>query len=44
MESEFTQGFGKEKNREGNTYMRVTLESKMKLNEMKWKGSGALTE
>ena len=42
--AEFTQGFGENRDREGNTYLRVTLEARMKLNDMKWKGSGALME
>ena len=41
---EFSQRFSENSDREGNTYMRVALEARMKLNDMKWKGTGALME
>ena len=41
---EFSQRFSENRDREGNTYMRVALESRLKLNDMKWRGTGALME
>ena len=39
---EFIQEFGENKNKEGDTYLRATLEAKSSLSAMKWNGLGDL--